>query len=30
MNGDLRYTNANMNLPNYYDSFQGWQGPLDR
>jgi hypothetical protein len=23
MNGDLRYTNANMNLPNYYDSFQG-------
>ena len=23
MNGDLRYTIANMNLPNYYDSFQG-------
>jgi hypothetical protein len=23
MNGDLRYTNANMNLANYYDSFQG-------
>jgi hypothetical protein len=23
MNGDFRYTNANMNLPNYYDSFQG-------
>ena len=23
MNGDVRYTDANMNLPNYYDSFQG-------
>jgi hypothetical protein len=23
MNGDLRYTNANMNLANYNDSFQG-------
>jgi hypothetical protein len=23
MNGDIRYTNANMNLPNYYDAFQG-------
>jgi hypothetical protein len=23
MNGDFRYTKANMNLPNYYDSFQG-------
>jgi hypothetical protein len=23
MNGDFRYTNANMNMPNYYDSFQG-------
>ncbi|MGA2205235.1 MAG: hypothetical protein ABSG10_00745 [Terracidiphilus sp.] len=23
MNGDVRYTNANMNLPNYYESFQG-------
>jgi hypothetical protein len=23
MNGDLRYTKANMNLPNYYDSYQG-------
>jgi hypothetical protein len=23
MNGDLRYTNANMNMPNYYDNFQG-------
>ena len=26
MNGDVRYTNANMNLPNYYDSFQGLSG----
>lgn len=23
MNGDVRYTNANMNLPAYYESFQG-------
>jgi hypothetical protein len=23
MNGDVRYTEANMNLPNYYDSYQG-------
>ena len=23
MNGDIRYTNANMNLPNYYEQFQG-------
>ena len=23
MNGDVRYTNANMSLPSYYDSFQG-------
>jgi len=23
MNGDVRYTKANMSLPNYYDSFQG-------
>jgi hypothetical protein len=23
MNGDVRYTSANMNLPNYYDSYQG-------
>ncbi|MFZ1085484.1 MAG: hypothetical protein WAN35_11000 [Terracidiphilus sp.] len=23
MNGDFRYTKANMNLPNYYESFQG-------
>jgi hypothetical protein len=26
MNGDVRYTNANMNLPNYYDSYQGLSG----
>jgi len=26
MNGDLRYTRANMNLPNYYDSYQGLNG----
>jgi hypothetical protein len=26
MNGDLRYTNANMTLPNYYDSYQGLNG----
>jgi len=26
MNGDFRYTNANMKLPNYYDSFQGLAG----
>ncbi len=23
MNGDIRYTSANMNLPNYYEAFQG-------
>ncbi len=23
MNGDLRYTKANMNLPNYYENFKG-------
>ncbi len=23
MNGNVRYTNANMNLPNYYENFQG-------
>ena len=23
MNGDVRYTKANMNLPNYYEDFQG-------
>ena len=26
MNGDIRYTDANMNLPNYYEQFQGLQG----
>ena len=26
MNGDFRYTNANMNLPNYYENFQGSKG----
>ena len=26
MNGDVRYTNANMNLPSYYDSYQGLNG----
>jgi hypothetical protein len=26
MNGDIRYTNANMHLPNYYDSYQGLNG----
>ena len=26
MNGDLRYTHANLNLPNYYESFQGLDG----
>jgi hypothetical protein len=26
MNGDFRYTNANMNLPNYYENFQGLVG----
>ena len=26
MNGDIRYTNANMNMPNYYDSYQGLNG----
>jgi hypothetical protein len=26
MNGDIRYTLANMNLPNYYDSYQGLNG----
>ncbi len=28
MNGDVRYTNANMNLPNYYDQFQGLDGSI--
>ncbi len=26
LNGDFRYTSANMNLPNYYDSYQGLNG----
>jgi hypothetical protein len=26
MNGDVRYTDANMNLPNYYENFQGLSG----
>jgi hypothetical protein len=26
MNGDIRYTSANMNLPNYYEQFQGLDG----
>jgi hypothetical protein len=26
MNGDFRYTNANMHLPDYYDSYQGLSG----
>lgn len=26
MNGNIRYTNAKMNLPNYYESFQGLDG----
>lgn len=26
MNGDARYTSANMNMPNYYESFQGLDG----
>jgi len=26
MNGDFRYTSANMSLPNYYDSYQGLNG----
>ena len=25
MNGNVRYTSANMNLPNYYEIFQGLQ-----
>ncbi|MBB6143850.1 hypothetical protein HNQ77_001799 [Silvibacterium bohemicum] len=28
MNGDVRYTNANMNLPNYYENFQGLDGTI--
>lgn len=26
MNGNVRYTSANMNLPNYFEQFQGLQG----
>jgi hypothetical protein len=26
MNGDVHYTRANMNLPNYYENFQGLDG----
>ncbi len=26
MNGDVRYTNSNMNLPNYYEDYQGLDG----
>jgi len=26
MNGDFRYTKANMNMPNYFDSYQGLNG----
>jgi hypothetical protein len=26
MNGDVRFTNANMSLPSYYDAFQGLSG----
>lgn len=26
INGDFRYTNANMHLPDYYDSYQGLSG----
>jgi len=26
MNGDVRYTHANMHLPNYYENFQGLNG----
>jgi hypothetical protein len=28
MNGDFRYTSANMNLPNYYENFQGLDGAI--
>lgn len=28
MNGDIRYTNANMNLPNYYENIQGLDGQV--
>jgi len=28
MNGNVRYTSANMNLPNYYENFQGLDGRI--
>jgi hypothetical protein len=28
MNGNIRYTKANMNLPNYYENFQGLDGAI--
>jgi hypothetical protein len=28
MNGDVRYTKANSNLPNYYENFQGLDGAI--
>jgi len=28
MNGDFRYTKANMNLPNYYENYQGLDGAV--
>jgi hypothetical protein len=28
MNGNVRYTSANMNLPNYYENFQGLDGTI--
>jgi hypothetical protein len=28
MNGDVRYTQANMHLPNYYENFQGLNGQV--
>jgi hypothetical protein len=28
MNGNVRYTGANMNLPNYYENFQGLDGTV--
>ncbi len=28
MNGNVRYTSANMNLPNYFDTFQGLKSAL--
>ena len=28
MDGDVRYTNANMNLPDYYENYQGLNGTI--